>query len=149
MNRLSYDAVAPLIDLGTGFAVDATGRLTGDAGRVVIVGPTRPCLGCWGHLDPNALREEDLSDDERAKLVRDGYVSGADVPQPSVIAFNTMVAGAGVIELLRLVTGFGGMDAPPQRLSFSFSQGTVRRNALAAPQACTICGNTIRGVGRQ
>lgn len=140
LNRLSYQARIPLIDTGTGFSVNADGRMVGDAGRVVVVGPTRACLGCWGHLDPEALRIEDLPPAERVSLAQEGYIRGADVPQPSVIAFNTMVAGAAVIELLRLVTGFSDGTPPPQRLAFSFSQGTVRRNSLAAPVQCAICG---------
>ena len=69
----------------------------------------------------------------------EGYVTGADISQPSVIAFNTMVAGAGVVELLRLVTHFGGCESPPLRLAFSFEQGTVRRNTISR-QPCSICG---------
>src|SRR6185437_393171 len=122
------------------FRVDRGGRVIAAAGRVVIVGPGRPCLGCWGHIDPNRLRIEALSPADRASQAAEGYVDGADVPQPSVIAFNTMVAGAAVIELIRLVTGFAGVGDPPTRLSFDFETGTVRRNSLAESAPCTICG---------
>jgi hypothetical protein len=67
-----------------------------------------------------------------------------DIPQPSVIAFNTSVAGAAVVEFLRLVTAFAGADDAPLRLSFDFTTGAVRRNRLAASPACRICG---AGVG--
>jgi hypothetical protein len=56
-----------------------------------------------------------------------------------VVAFNTTVAGAAVVELLRLVTGFAGTDAPPLRLGFDFVTGGVRRNSLAQGEPCTIC----------
>jgi hypothetical protein len=55
------------------------------------------------------------------------------------------VAGAGVTELLRLATGFAGVESPPLRLAFSFAEGTVRRNTLAARQRCEICGRTVVG----
>lgn len=139
LNRLAYSHLIPVIDLGVAFRVDATGRVTGDAGRVAVIGPAKPCLGCWGHLDPNALRAEALSMEERQDLADEGYIGGADEPQPSVMAFDTMVAGAAVVEMLRLVTGFAGVDEPPQRLAFSFSQGTVRRNTLAGDGRCSIC----------
>jgi hypothetical protein len=104
-----------------------------------VVGPGRPCLSCWGHIDPRRMRVESLSEVDRAREAADGYVQGADIPQPSVIAFNTMIAGAAVIELLRLTTGFAGTEDPPPRLAFDFATGTVRRNTLAGSEACTIC----------
>lgn len=139
LNRFAYIASIVLIDMGAGFRVDIAGRIVGAAGRVVVVGPGRPCLACWGHLDPDALREEALSEDERNGLVAAGYITGAAVPQPSVMPFNTMVAGAAVIELLRVVTSFAGTDSPPQRLAFQFVDGTVRRNTLANASCC-VCG---------
>lgn len=140
LNRLAYSALLPVIDLGTAFRVDGAARMTGAAGRVVVLGPGRPCLACWGHLDGNRLRIEALPPEEREKEAREGYIDGADEPQPSVIAFNTMVAGAGVVEALRLLTRFSSTTAAPARLAFSFLEGVVKRNGLAARPDCHICG---------
>lgn len=140
LNRLAYRHLIPLIDLGVAFRVSDTGSIVGDAGRVVVVGPGRPCLACWGHLDPHRLREENLTPSDRRVAQDAGYLEGADEEQPSVIAFNTSVAGAGVVEVLRLVTGFAGADTPPNRLAFSFTEGTVRRNTIMWNPACRICG---------
>jgi molybdopterin/thiamine biosynthesis adenylyltransferase len=142
LNRIAYRYLVPIIDLGTVFRIDPdSGRIVGDAGRVVVLGPGRPCLACWGHIDPHALRIEALSEEERENEIAEGYIQGAFVAQPSVVAFNTMVAGAGVVELLRLVTAFAGAESPPLRLAFSFSEGTVRRNSLAQNTGCAICGH--------
>jgi len=145
LNRFSYDACVPVIDLGTVFRVDASGTVTGDGGRVVLVGPGRPCMACEGLLDPERLRVEQLSDEERERGRAEGYVLGAELPQPAVISFNTTVAGAAVTELLRMVTGFAGASDPPDRLSFSFSAGTVRRTRLPAGTACRICEDPHTG----
>jgi proteasome lid subunit RPN8/RPN11 len=139
LNRLAYEKAIPVIDMGSAFRVNTEGRLTAGAGRVVVVGPGRPCLSCWGHIDPHRMRIESLSNADRAREAAAGYVQGADTPQPSVVAFNTMIAGAAVIELLRLTTGFSGTEDPPLRLAFDFATGTVRRNTLAGTEACTIC----------
>jgi len=56
-----------------------------------------------------------------------------------VVAFNTAIAGAAVVELLRLVTAFAGADDPPMRLNFDFETGTVRRNRLPQECGCHIC----------
>ena len=139
LNRFSYEKAVPVIDMGSAFRVDAKGKLKSGAGRVVVVGPGRPCLACWGHIDPNRIRIESLSETDRAREVVDGYIDGAEVQQPSVIAFNTAIAGAAVIELMRLVTEFSGADDPPLRLSFDFESGSVRRNRLSAGSGCRIC----------
>jgi molybdopterin/thiamine biosynthesis adenylyltransferase/proteasome lid subunit RPN8/RPN11 len=139
LNRLSYEKAIPLIDMGSAFRVDVDGRITYGAGRVVIVGPDRPCLACWGHINPDRIRIESLSESDRAREVADGYIAGAEVPQPSVISFNTTVGGAAVVELLRLVTRFSGVDDPPLRLAFDFESGTVRRNSLPKGSRCRIC----------
>jgi hypothetical protein len=139
LNRLSYEKAVPVIDMGSAFRVDSQGKLTAGAGRVVVVGPGRPCLACWGHIDPNRVRIESLSDSDRAREVADGYIDGIEVQQPSVVAFNTAVAGSAVIELMRLVTEFAGIDDPPLRLSFDFGNGTVRRNRLSVWTGCRIC----------
>lgn len=139
LNRLSYRCAVPVLDVGSAFRVDAEGRVVAGAGRAVVVGPERPCLACWGHLNADRLREEALPRGERARLVIEGYVQGADIPQPSVVAFNTMVAGAAVIEFLRLVTKFAGADDPPLGVGFDFVTGTVRRNRPAPSAGCQIC----------
>jgi len=142
LNRLSYRCLVPVIDLGTVFRVGPDGGITGEAGRVVVIGPERPCLSCWGHIDAHALRIEALSAEQREGEERLGYIQGAFEPQPSVIAFNTAVAGAGIVELMRLVTAFAGAENPPNRMAFSFTEGTVRRNTLSRNSECRICGGS-------
>lgn len=139
LNRVSYGKAIVMIDMGSAFRVDRAGHVVASAGRVVVVGPGRPCLACWGHIDAVRLRTESLSAADRAAQIEEGYIEGADVSQPSVVAFNTMIAGAAVIEMVRLVTRFAGADDPPMRLSFDFELGTVRRNRLATIEACAIC----------
>jgi molybdopterin/thiamine biosynthesis adenylyltransferase len=138
LNRLSYQELMPVIDTGVAFRVDEMGRLTGDAGRVVVVGPGRPCLACWGHLNPDALREENLSADERRALADDGYIRGANVRQPAVMSFNAVIANWAVIEVLRLIAGFSD-DLDVERMMFSFSTATVKQNALPDDRTCNIC----------
>ena len=139
LNRLAYAKAIPIIDMGSAFRVDDSGRIVAGAGRVVLAGPERRCLACWGHIDADRRRVESLSPADRARHAAEGYIQGADVPQPSVIAFNTMIAGSAVVEFVRLVTGFAGSDDPPNRLSFDFIRGTVSRNSLAGGCLCSIC----------
>ncbi len=139
LNRLAYEKALLLFDMGSAFRVGSEGHIVSSGGRVVVAGPERPCLACWGHIDPNRIRIEALSPEDRAREAADGYVSGADVPQPSVIAFNTQLAGMAVVEFLRAVTGFAGACDPPLRLAVDFEAGGVRRNRLAGTRVCSIC----------
>ncbi|MBL9076008.1 MAG: ThiF family adenylyltransferase [Planctomycetes bacterium] len=139
LNELAYEANIPVIDIGVGFRIDSHGAVEGSGGRIVVVGPDRPCLLCWDHISPVRLREEAMTAEERAESARQGYLSGADEPQPSVMAFNTMVAGAAMVELLRLVTSFAGGDSPPNRLAFDFARGEVHRNSLQRRPGCATC----------
>jgi hypothetical protein len=56
--------------------------------------------------------------------------------QPSVIVFNTFVAGAG----WRRVRG---TESPPARRAFSFTDGTVWRNTLSGNRRREICGDVL------
>lgn len=142
LNRLAYQALIPVIDMGSQFRVDpSSGRLLGDAGRVVVAGPGRPCFACGGIIDASRLSVEALAPAERERLTAEGYVSGADVPAPSVMPFNAMLAGAAVIELLRIAAGFANDGPGLNRLGFSFSRGTCKPVGLVAANACQICGS--------
>jgi hypothetical protein len=143
---MAYECLISVIDSGVAFRVGADGTLIAGAGRVVVIGPERPCLACWGHLDPDRLRIEALSDDDRDGLEEEGYVQGANVRQPSVVSFNTQVAGAAVAELLHLAAGFGECRAVATRLAFDFATGTVKRNRLASRGRCRFCGGGMPDV---
>ena len=144
LNTLAYAACLPVVDMGSAFRVDEDGRITSQGGKVAIIGPGRPCLWCWGDLDPDRIRAETLNPEERRELAAEGYVEGADVPQPAVIAFNAEIASAAVIEAMRLVTGFAGSQDPPDRLNFDFARGTVVRVRGRARPECPFCGSELR-----
>ncbi|RNL64479.1 ThiF family adenylyltransferase [Zhongshania marina] len=148
LNRVSYEAAILLFDMGSAFRAHNE-VVTEGSGRVVAVGPGRPCLACWGHIDANRIRIESLSQNERVQLAADGYIDGADIPQPSVVAFNTLVSGAAVVEFLRAVTKFAGADDAPLRLGFDFKTGTVRRNRLSGSNQCRICSNNLVPLERE
>ncbi|MBX9609192.1 MAG: ThiF family adenylyltransferase [Gammaproteobacteria bacterium] len=139
LNRLAYEKAIPTIDMGSGFRVGSSGSVIAGAGRVVVVGPGRRCLACWGHIDPDRIRIETLSPADRNRLAADGYITGATVQQPSVVSFNTMIAGTAVTELIRIATRYAGAEDPPMRLCFDFENGTVRRNVLSETPLCMIC----------
>lgn len=149
LNTLAYTANVPIVDMGSAFRVDATGRIVSQGGKVAIVGPGRTCLWCWGDLDPDRIRAETLPPGERRNLAAEGYIEGADAPQPAVIAFNAEIAAVAVVEAMRMVTGFAGTEAPPERLNFDFARGTVVRVRGRSRPGCAFCTSTANSnIGR-
>jgi hypothetical protein len=140
LNRLAYTAHVPVIDMGSAFRVDDSGRVISQGGKVVIVGPGRPCLWCWGDLDAERIRIESLEPGEREREAEHGYITGADEPQPSVVTFNATLAAAAVTEFVRMVTGFAGSEAPPDRINFDFEKGTATRARGRRRPGCHFCG---------
>jgi hypothetical protein len=140
LNSLAYEAAVLVVDMGSAFRVDDSGRLVSQGGKVAIVGPGRPCLWCWGDLDSARLRAESLAPADRESLAAEGYVEGAATPQPAVITFNTQIAAVAVTEALRLVTAFAGSEDPPNRFNFDFVRGTTTRARAQRRLTCPFCG---------
>ncbi len=141
LNRLAHQYYLPLLDLGVDVQLrqDDPTRVRAIGGRVMLVSPDGPCLGCLGVLDPVALGRE------AEGIVPGGYLGRHDEPAPSVISFNGVVASLGVCELLRLVTGYVERPEPIYQ-RYDGVRGLVRAYALRAEQACDVCAE-VRGSG--
>jgi molybdopterin-synthase adenylyltransferase len=140
LNRLAYAAHIPVIDMGSAFRVGGNGDVISQGGKVVLIGPGRPCLWCWGDLDAERIRVESLDPGDREREAEHGYITGVDEPQPSVVTFNATLAAAAVTEFLRMVTGFAGSDAPPDRINFDFARATATRVRGRSQPDCSFCG---------
>lgn len=135
LNRLARQYLIPLVDLGIDIQlVDGRPeRVRAIGGRVMVVTPDGPCLGCLGVLDPAAL-EREASPSWHAS-----YVAGHELPDPSVISLTGVVASLAVTEFLNLATGFARReDRIYQR--FDGLRGVVRAYPLRSEQPC-VCAD--------
>lgn len=141
LNRLVHQYYLPLLDLGIDVQLrsDDLARVRAIGGRVMLVSPDGPCLGCLGVFDPEVLGRE------TGGVAPGGYLGGHDEPAPSVISFNGVVASLGVSELLRLVSGFAERPEPVYQ-RYDGVRGLVRTYALRAEQPCGVCAE-VRGQG--
>jgi hypothetical protein len=145
LTRFAFWYLVPIIDLGV--VIDAPdGRIRSITGRVTYVAPGAGCLVCGGVIDPERVREEGLAPEERRRLAAEGYARGLDNPDPSVVAYTTMVAAWGIADLLERLFGFGADDTRPEiRLRIADRKMTTR-SIPANPDH--ICGQEDRwGVG--
>lgn len=125
LSRLAYWYCLPVIDMGV-LITTAEHRVNGLFERLTVMGPGMPCLFCRGRIDVNAMREEALPEDERRQLVQEGYAQGLGDPDPSVVAYTTMVASLAVDEFLQRLFGFGD-DDPADELLVRVPEREIRR----------------------
>jgi molybdopterin/thiamine biosynthesis adenylyltransferase len=147
LSTLAFYYLIPIIDLGVSIhSVDGTIRSI--SGRVTYVAPGEPCLVCRGVVDLARVREEAYSPEERERLAGEGYAQGLGEPDPSVIAYTTMVAAWGVADLFERLFGFAADDIAGElliRIADRKMKGRRRE-----PDPGHICGQAQRwGLGDQ
>ena len=97
LNQLCQQYYVPLLDLGVQFVADpVTGDIVNEVGKVNLVIPGTACLVCSGHIDPDRLRLEAMTSEERKRLADQGYVRGIDEPEPSMLPYNLEVVARGI-----------------------------------------------------
>lgn len=135
VNQLAYQYVIPTIDLG--IRIDAQDEIVQRiTGRVQMLAPGLSCLLCQNFLDPEQVRRDLLSDEDRT---RDQYIVGAHVPQPAVISLNATVASLAVTMMLAALTKLP-LDSRHQ--VYLADQGVVR-NVSAEPRPdCIVCSSS-------
>lgn len=143
--RLPYWYLLPLIDMGV-LIDSAGGHVRGVYGRISTVLPGVPCLLCRGRIDPVVARSEIMSPEERARLAAEGYAPGLGEPDPSVVAFTTLIASLAVNEMLERLIGYGPTPAPSEIL-IRLQDRELRTVAVAAQRGhyCTDRGIWGRG----
>jgi len=97
-------------------------------------------------LDPALVREEYLTDDQRAEEERRGYLRGVSAPAPAVVALNGVVASLACLEVCQLLAGFLG--AASDRVLFRAHRRAVTTAPIPSDPACYVCGTDgLLGLG--
>jgi hypothetical protein len=145
LSRLGYFFLLPVLDVGVVIdAVDETVR--GVFGRVTVTGPAAACLLCRDRIDSERARAEALGEAERARLADEGYVAGLGDPDPSVVSFTTLVAAAGVSELLERLFAFGAGPRPTEQILL-IHRRRVSTNHCVPRDACYCNQSELLGAG--
>lgn len=108
VNDLASTYLLPVIDVGVRVGSKTAGVLSGLIAEVRILTPTTPCLWCRGSISGDVIRAENLPEDERRQLQREGYLVGSvGEPTPSVVALTVLGAGLATCALLALLSEEG------------------------------------------
>jgi len=104
LSQLAMANAIPLFDLGCG-AVVREGELKAVGGQIFKLTPeSNFCFHCSDYFDSEEAHSELLSDDERQRQIKQGYVDGDDNPEPSIYSTNMSIASLGVWWMMRYVT---------------------------------------------
>lgn len=147
LSRLCFQYLIPLIDLGV--VIDSDGsNIRSITGRITYVAPGEPCLVCRGTVDVGVARDEGLDPRERTRLAEEGYARGLEEPDPSVIAYTTLVAASGVADLLERLFGFGAPRIGGEMVIRIADRKVKGRSG--SPEDGHFCGNAAAwGLGDQ
>ena len=115
LSRLPYWFLMPVIDMGVLIRAPE-GAVTHLNGRVTVMSPGEACLLCRQRIDLRRARDESETPERRRQLAEEGYASGLDDPDPSVITYTTAVAAQAVGMLLQRLFGFGPAPLPSELL---------------------------------
>lgn len=113
VNDLASTYLLPVIDVGVRVGGKSDRRLCGLLAEVRVLTPNTPCLWCRRTISADVIRAENMPEDERRQLEREGYVvGGVGDPVPSVIALTVLGSGLATCALVTLLAEEGEV-APP------------------------------------
>lgn len=138
--KLCYQHLIPGIDIGV--AIDAgSGAISAITGRTQMLAPGLPCLLCTSSINPDAIRKELMSPEQKAA---DPYFSRGGEPQPAVISLNATICSLAITMFLAAVAGIPA-EARYQR--YDGIKGVVRHVVGSADPSCLYC-STGGALGR-
>ncbi len=104
MSQLALANAIPYFDLGAGAAVEDS-ELQAVGGQIFKLTPEANfCFHCSDYFDAEEAHGELLNDEEKKRQVKQGYVAGDNIPQPSIYATNMSIASTSVWLMMRYVT---------------------------------------------
>jgi molybdopterin/thiamine biosynthesis adenylyltransferase len=104
LNELAVAYGIPYFDLAVGIDAE-NGTINQAGGRLAVVLPGGPCLLCMDEIDRIEARYFLSTPEQQAEQRRRGYVTGMDVPAPSVVSLNGTLASLAINELALYVSG--------------------------------------------
>jgi molybdopterin/thiamine biosynthesis adenylyltransferase len=140
----------PYFDVATGIEPGKNGIDT-IGGRVSIVLPNHPCLNCMHEIDNNEASYFLSSHEDQHNQIQRGYISGIDIPAPSVVSLNAVVSSVAINEFAVLISGIRGINVFTQYdLLGNISGGNIPSQRLSPMlhkkrKGCVTCSHSGSG----
>ncbi len=133
LSEFSYQYLVPAFDIGV--AINAhEGKVEAVTGRTQMVGPGLPCLWCSQVLSAHRIREELMTEQQRAA---DPYFNEGGERQPAVISINSTMVSMAVTMFLG---AFTAIPVEYRWQSYDALSGKVRPLSAKSDTACGVCG---------
>jgi len=136
-NALVHQYLIPGIQIGAKVQADPE---TGQVGEVFAISrlvlPTEGCLLCNCAISSSKLQLEALSEGERQSQ---RYISGEDIPDPSVITLNALSASHAMNDFQFIVTGLLYDTAGSEHILIHPRDKTTEKINLRRDPACSMC----------
>jgi molybdopterin/thiamine biosynthesis adenylyltransferase len=143
LNQIAYQYYIPVFDMGV--AITVANERVQFSGHTKMLAPGLPCLWCSNNLDPAQVRQELMTDEQRAA---DPYIQGGPgVAQPAVISLNGVVSSLAVTMFL---AAFAGVPSPPRYVTYDGNRARVNPLETTQNPECVFCGEPApRGYGNR
>jgi len=110
LNELASTYLLPVVDVGVQAGAKRNADLAALVAEICVLTPVTPCLWCRERISADVIRAENLPNDQRERLAREGYlVGGVGAPAPSVMALTALGAGLATCALLALLSSEGSV----------------------------------------
>lgn len=146
LNRMAYAQLSPVIDVAI-LISSSYAKVTGIDGRVTWLAPGASCLLCRSRIDAMLANAENLDPDERRRLAGQGYVPEIEDPQPSVVAYTTLMASFAVAELLNRMFSFSNVD--PTEMIVRLLDRNISANRVPVRVGCFCDDREFYGRGEE
>jgi hypothetical protein len=133
LSEFSYQYLVPAFDVGVSINAHE-GKVEAVTGRTQMVCPGLPCLWCSQVLSPHRIREELMTEQQRAA---DPYFNEGGERQPAVISINSTMVSMAVTMFLG---AFTAIPVEARWQSYDALSGKVRPLSAKPDPACGVCG---------
>lgn len=137
LNRVAFQYLIPMIDLGIDIQASRKQGIRTAGGRVMVILPNQPCLCNLGILKTEALAKENN---------QLGYITGQNIPDPSVITLNGVVSSLATTEFIDLLTGFERRKSEPTYQVYDILRGEIWREKAQTTSPCGVC-RAVKALG--
>ncbi len=136
----------PVIDMGV--VINAPDGIVQDVvGRVSVLSIGDACLFCRDHITPDGIRHELLPEEERRRLVREGYAPQLPDVEPAVVTFTAAVSAWAVSTFLERFVGYMPEGVRGSEMLLLFHHGKARGIGTVARPGCVCQDSANCGVG--